>query len=315
VVTSIPVILAISENSRKLQKFLSLNFEAAMVPHYKKKFCQTVDKLSHFVSVSGPYAGLFASAIPKSSDLQMDDHVFSVAICRRLHIPLKCIPNSLTCVCKSGQGKSCDAHGVHLSTACGCGGFRNKTHDNINFILERCCRVNGYRVIREELGAFRGIAPDCNKRPDLSVYGVPGFQRSKLILDSTVVGHYDKGSLSNVSAGKAVERAISRKKTTYDHLSSSNNLDFLPLVFESGGIVGSDVVKVLKALIKGGDSYARKNVDHCLFFWLTRLSVCLHRSLAMAIFTRARLYTAKSDRLNFADKDISVVREFRSFRV
>ena len=227
----------------------------------------------------------------------MDDHIFSIAVCRRLFIPLKCIPSSLSCVCKRGQGKSCDLHGVHLSTACGSGGQRNKTHDNINYVFERICRANGYRVKREESGIFRDTDPDSNKRPDLTVYGVPGFQRSKLILDSTVVGIHSSGILRNVSPGKAIDIAIKRKNTTYGLISSTNNLDFLPLVFESGGNMSDDVVKVLKALLKGGDSYVRKNLDHCLAFWLTRLSVCLQNSLSMSIYTRARSYTAKSDRL------------------
>ena len=313
--TTISDILLRSEDSRKLQKILSVNYESARVRHFKDTFCRTVERLSHFESVSTPYAGLFASAIPKSSDFQMEDHIFSIAVCRRLFIPLKCIPKSLSCVCKRSQGKSCDLYGVHLSTACGCGGFRNKTHDNINFVLERCCRSNGYRVIREELGAFKDTHPDSNKRPDLTVFGVPGFQRSKLILDATVVGHHNIGPLEKVSPSKAIDIAIKRKNTTYGLISSTNNLDFLPLVFESGGNLSDDVVKILKALLQGGDSFVRKSLDHCLAFWLTRLSVCLQSSLAMAIYTRARSYSAKSDRLNFADKDTSFIREFRSYRV
>jgi hypothetical protein len=153
----------------------------------------------------------------------------------------------------------------------------------------------GLMTRREEVGCFREVDPDDNHRPDISVTNMPGKVK-KLILDVAVTcpvplrSNFELSRNMALSKSRLANQAYNRKMHKYQALCEANNLEFLPLIFESTGGMHSKAAehffKVID-LIVGKDDKGYKICCH--LFWAARLSCCLQKSIAKAIISKSRV--------------------------
>ena len=89
------------------------------------------------------------------------------------------------CYCK--RTPKLDSYGHHLSAGCAKGGTLHKTHDTMKFVIKDICNFAGLVTRIEEVRCFQEADPECNLRPDVSLYNFPynntALQGRKMILD------------------------------------------------------------------------------------------------------------------------------------
>ena len=145
---------------------------------------------------------------------------------------------------------------------------------------------------REEVGCFRGVAPDNNRRPDLSIFNLPTHTR-KVICDVSItcpVPVVGEGNLSRNSAarvGRAAEKAKRAKVSKYGELAARSQLEFLPLIFESTGRMENLTMELVATTVRQmsrGDDAVYNAMRR---YWDARISFCLQKMIADAILKRS----------------------------
>jgi hypothetical protein len=266
---------------------------------------KTNKQLARFNSCMGLHneASKWLEAIPKSVGLQMNNNQFIVAINSRLGLVQSVIPLGVRCSCK---GKPIiDQFGHHLSTGCGTDGFRHKTHNEVCYEIQKFAKSVGYRTILEDNKLFKDFA--YHSRPDLTICNGPCTNKNKLIID-TVVTNPTNGNI-NINqasicgrAGKIAEMAKIKKYTKHNCI-PSDDIDLLPIAFESFGTINEKGWLFLKALATQGEFNLGISSAILLQFWLARISVCLQKALAESILSRS--FKFRSANISFLDRSLS----------
>jgi len=166
-----------------VQNFLSSKIRSPL----KSRFiaCLSGDHLKWVQSLDSSTAGLWLTAMPKSTGTRMDSGSFTAALIIRFRLPAPYyVFGSARCTCYNRT--LLDEYGYHLTMGCGKDGFRNKAHNAVQRILRDACVLSGYPTKLEERGAFQANNPDCNMRPDLTVIGAPIKGPVKLLLDVSI---------------------------------------------------------------------------------------------------------------------------------
>ena len=194
-----------------------------------------------------------------------------------------------------------DALGHHLVSGCAAESCRTHMHDLLVLELKNIANYSGIYAIREEIGCFKVVTPDNDKRPDLSFRNAAEIDSGTevrdrpLILDVSVtdpVPGSTSGQLHISDAAakvpdRAAEQAFKDKNTKYLQIAHDNGLSFLPIIFESTGRVHGSVVKMVKSLAALAEEPLKIAKDILYSNFMNRLSVVLQRSIAGSILQRS----------------------------
>ena len=145
------------------------------------------------------------------------------------------------CYCK--RSPYLDCHGHHISAGCAKDGTLHKNHDAIKFVIKDLCNYSGFVTRLEEMRCFQDAVPESNLRPDISIYNFPvqPNSRKKMILDISVTHPVPIISNRTLSRNEALQpcraanQCFNRKEAKYREISTANNLEFLPIIFETTG--------------------------------------------------------------------------------
>ena len=144
-------------------------------------------------SISSWTASCWLDVTPKN-DQSLSNDVYSLVLRLRYMLPLPCIPAGVTCNCKTHPIP--DVYGHHLMRGCPNDGIRHRTHDHHKYAFRQI--LNWFKIPNklEQIGCFQAVDPNCNKRPDLTIFKLAGLTDNDLILDVTVTS-----TLEGVSSG------------------------------------------------------------------------------------------------------------------
>jgi hypothetical protein len=252
-----------------------------------------VNKIAWFNSISTPEAGLWLTTIPKSDKYIFTNDEFQIALRYRFYIELtsKVIHPGITCDCVAHPALDCFGH--HLTTGCGRHGYRHKTHDFIGFEILNILKYSGIWAKREELNCLQTVEdPDSQRRPDISVHGAPKHLDKKLVMDICITNPIPgstKCSPSNLNIGeastigRAAQKSFNSKTYSYLNAVNQNNLDFLPIIFETSGLLHFKAKEFFESVAKYAET--EKKIHHSVLntFFLKNLSVALQKNQALAI--------------------------------
>ena len=256
---------------------------------------------------SNSKASRWLDVTPKAQEFKFKSEEFQALLCYRLMLPQPVYVPESKCYCK--RTPKLDSYGHHLSAGCAKDGTLHKTHDAIKFVIKDICNFAGLVTRIEELRCFQEADPECNLRPDLSIYNYPynnpALQGRKLILDVAVTHPVPILSTRTLSRNEALQpcRAANlyfqKKDNKYLALSQANNLEFLPIIFENTGKIHprseSFLDEVLSLMLSNIDVRSRSALR---FYWYAKLSCSLQKCLASAILTKSRIINGSLSKIN-----------------
>jgi hypothetical protein len=262
-------------------------------------------------------AGKWLEIPPKSPKHSFSNKQFEVALCLRLFLPQNTICPGTKCNCSSKSGNTLDLNGIHLCTGCNKSGTRINTHnrirDHVGDLLSYC----GFSNKVEERDVFRGDDPDNGTRPDISVLNIPlGSEAKTHLLDIRLTSPVpDTRTITMSQAtqhGRAGKTAFKQKCSKYAGPAASNDLGFLPIVFEITGQMHPESKKLFEVAIK--HAAENRNIPYSTLwhYWTSALMVALQRNLADGIIKRCLdIYGAKLHTNRIPDV---VVRDFQHMK-
>jgi len=280
-------------NKNPIQYNLSITCNTKTLEVFKRIISNTnsssawcPEDIAWFVGLCDSNSGKWLLAAPKADNVRMTNNEFSCSLFYRMKLPNPNIIRGTKCNCKGAP--LLDTHGTHITTACGKGGFRQITHNNMCYDITNCCRSVGLLCKVEDTKLFA----DNEKRPDITIHNAPGHIR-KVILDLTITCPFSTGRNSKLSIKNALipfragNLAAVRKRTKYNHIAEENNLTFIPIVLESSGAFLPESEKLIDSFLKhytdGDEKYYAKLKN----YWYTSFSVKLQKYLAQSLITRA----------------------------
>jgi len=244
--------------------------------------------IAWFKSCQGSHPGRWLQQSPKSPSTTLSPNEFSIMLLYRLRLEIPAIVPGSRC-----NGKSCglvDRFGVHLTTGCGKGGFRHRTHDNVVLTIESLSRSCGVMTRREARRCFQTDLSSSERRPDLLLFNVPRHHQP-VVADLMITGPVGTRALSLISAlqeYRAANAAYAKKQNSYKDISSSNGLDFIALIFESTGRIHPETVRFLNSMLEscaGGDKLRLGSLKR---FWFGLISISLQKYLAQSLLARVQ---------------------------
>ena len=270
-------------------------------PHTVKCFTNTITntkRLAWFTSLCGEdsKASKWLDATPKSSETKFSSSEFQALLCYRLFLEQPVYVPTSKCYCK--RQPLLDPLGHHLSAGCAKDGTLHKTHDSLKLVLKELSSFAGLYTRIEENRAFQEAFPNCNLRPDLSIYNLLPI---KVVADISLTHPFPVNSSTNklsrkaaLKSCRAAETALKRKNTKYLPVSTASNLEFLALIFETTGKMHPQTEKFIKSLLsKACESINPKYHPVLQGYWYTRISCSIQKSIADAILTKSRVVNGK----------------------
>ena len=282
-----------STSSKTFQEILSRLMRQARTASFKTSISTNSKELAWYVSLADSKngnPGRWLECCPKSPSLEFTPRQFIALMFYRFFLPSPCIIAGTRCSCKNSP--ILDAHGVHLTTACGKDGFRHRTHDTVIHAIATMTRSCGIMTKKEEFRCFQEADPNSDKRPDLSFANAPGRNR-KLVTDLRITCPYPCGPTSVLSVaaanreGRAANQAFAAKMRVYEDLSRQNNLEFLPMIIESTGRMHPQLIKFIDSVLmekSQGDSVLRGKLRR---YWFSHISCSVQRALAESLILRS----------------------------
>jgi hypothetical protein len=179
----------------------------------------------------------------------------------------------------------------------------------VKFVIKDICNFAGLVTRIEEVRCFQEADPECNLRPDVSIYNFPynntALQGRKMILDVAVTHPIPILSNKSLSRNEALQpnRAANlyfqKKEIKYLTLSKANNLEFLPIIFENTGRMHpkteSFIDGVLSFMLRNVDARSRSALQ---FYWYAKLSCSLQKCIANAILSKSRIINGSLTKIN-----------------
>jgi len=118
------------------------------------------------------------------------------------------------------------------------------------------------------------------------VYGL-GVNGRDLALDISITHPHAYGhDVGSAQPGVANKRREQEKIKKHEHLCALNNLDFVPLVFESFGNPSEKALKFLNLLLRGVEETKEKHnwaAATQRVYWMQRLSVALQKGASFMV--------------------------------
>jgi hypothetical protein len=283
----------------KEETFQNTLFEL-QTPHTVNCFINSVNdskRLAWYTSSCGEdsRSSKWLEAIPKSKDFKFSSNEFQALLCYRLFLQQPVYVPTSKCYCK--KAPTLDPLGHHLSAGCAKDGTLHKTHDSLKLVLKELCSFAGLYTRIEETRAFQEAFPDCNLRPDMSIYN---YHYHKVVADVSVTHPIPISSSTVLSRNaalqpcRAAEKARRRKIAKYSTVSDANNLEFLPIIFETTGKMHPETEIFVKEILQKACEdipLVHHSVLHS--YWYTRISCSIQKSVAEAILTKSRVVNGK----------------------
>jgi hypothetical protein len=278
-------------------------------PHTIQLFKDSITdtkRLAWIVSLSGSdsKSSRWLDVTPKTVDFKFKSDQFQALLCHRLLLQQPIFVPTSKCYCKSAP--LLDPYGHHLSAGCAKDGTFHKTHDSLKMVIKDLCNFAGFVTRVEEPRCFQEADPDCNLRPDLSIYNFPNHPRRKLILDVSVthpVPIISSRVLSRNEASqpcRAANLCFNRKNNKYSAVSEANDLEFLPLIFETTGKMHPKTEtfldRTVAEIVNTRDHPGVRSVLQ--FYWFARVSCCLQKCIADSILSKSRVVNGSLTRSN-----------------
>ena len=252
-------------------------------------------RLAWIVSISGSdsKSSRWLDVTPKTQDFKFKSDEFQVLLCHRLLLQQPVYVPTSKCYCKSAP--LLDPYGHHLSAGCAKEGTFHKTHDSLKFLVKDMCNFAGFVTRVEETRCFQEAYPNSKLRPDLSIYSYPIYPQRKMIIDVSFTHPVPITSKKVLSKNHALQscRAANlcyrRKVNKYGAISEANNLEFLPLIFETTGKMHPKTETFLDRTLTEINKRRDPVVSSALnFYWYSRVSCCIQKCIADAILTKSR---------------------------
>ena len=168
--------------------------------------------------------------------------------------------------------------------------------------------MSGIRTRMEEVGCFQEAYPNSRKRPDITTSNFPTCTKSKLVLDISMAHPIPilalNTSLSKPQALVKDRAAIKRhrdKCRKYTEIANANNLEFLPLIFETTGRMHPDTSNFFNVTVNKMANTMDIPPANLHLFWSARIACCIQKSLVGAILSRSRIINGRltRERMNF----------------
>jgi hypothetical protein len=273
----------------------------------------TINEKAWITSTSQYEASLWLEALPKTADLTMTNQEFRSALYYRNLLPQPVIQDGIRCNCANRP--TLDVLGHHAITGCKCGGGRQNTHDSVKHTTSAMLRYAGMRSREEQIGIFQMALPACNKRADITVDRGP-LSAQDTVLDISVTCPLP-GAAGNGAAGldrhaagikgRAANLASQRKIGKYGNIAAANQLNFVPIIFESPGYV-HDLACAMYDRIAAQASAIKIIPKEVIYkYWMKRISVTLQKALVTALYRRIITITSKRYGVNQMGDDEQVV--------
>jgi hypothetical protein len=276
-----------------LQSFLTDIFSDLRINNFEESITDS-KFMAWWKSLQNSSAGLWLDAIPKSKKLSLQSDEFSVALHYRLFLKQPIVIAGLKCSCSNAF---VDSFGQHITTGCKTGGFRIRNHDTLKLEINNLLNYAGLRTIKEEKDCFKRTNPESGLRADISILNPPN-QDKKMLLDIMVTNPIpgSQSGFQNLNNNLTLEQAKQKqrqglvafniKNNKYLQIYADNGLGFLPIVFESTGMVFDRSLKFFKKVAKYAAMEKRIPDERIFNYMMTSLSVVFQKCFAQTIIDK-----------------------------
>lgn len=265
-----------------------LKCKAAVDTHdFYTNWLTTNEERAQFNSKRGVGAAAFLRALPSETGLTFENKYFMIAL--RLYLRLPVIPKfgisaGVPCVCgretKSGQARLTEDHLLN----CQAFSVMNNRHEalkNVFVDLLRHCKLT------PDFEDLAGPGTGRINRWDISADRY-NQENQDLKVDITVVNPATRhmAPKSAKQQGAAARKARAKKRSKYKEFLKPSD-DFIPLVFESFGLIDTPVLALICSLAKRVNNVAPDSATWTAptfkSYAVQRLSTCLWRENAIAV--------------------------------
>ena len=274
-------------------------------------------RIAWIISLTDPTSGTWLEVCPKMKHQEFSPPEFRASLRRRLLLPQQSFVPGSKCNCKNRP--FLDPLGHHISTGCSKDSALLNTHDTLCYCMKDFLNFAGIMTRREETGAFKEAFPDNNQRPDLSVFNYPSCPKPKLILDISLahpVGILTEAVLSRNQAmlpGRAGTKRFLDKQRKYVAIANANNLEFLPIIFETTGQMHEATRKFFEVTLQLMSDHPGLNKRMKAItsrYWAARISCCIQKSIANTILSRSRSINGNLTRERGLEYAMDFIRTF-----
>ena len=242
-------------------------------------------------SLKCPESGLWLKSCPKTTFHTLSNNHFECALTLRLFLAQKTIIPFTKCTCSSDHSTiTIDTQGIHLCSGCHHDNVKNIVHNNLRDCINSTFNHLGIQTVLEPINQFRATNPDDGGRPDIKVLGLSD---RPLLLDVSVTSPIPPNNPHSLSFSDAkiplrqANRRHQVKVREYEGKSIENNMDFLPIIFETTGNIHPDGVKLFKKVVHRYCKDRNAPFDPVWQFWMSFISISFQKTLASCILQRS----------------------------
>ena len=265
-------------------------------PYIVKRFLDSVTdtkRLAWITSLSGDSkSGRWLEVCPKTKDYKFTPEEFRTQLHHRLFLQTPSFIPGSKCTCRNSP--PLDSLGHHISSGCNKDGTLHKIHDGLKFLFKDMCNYAGLMTRLEEQRCFQMAFPDNNQRPDISIFNFPKCQK-KLIIDIAlthpvpITGSRVLSRNEALISNRASNSKFKDKVNKYAATAAANNLEFLPIIFETTGKMHPKTAtffdNVIDYMARGDATTKAKS----LLFWSARISCLIQKYISHAVLSRSQV--------------------------
>ena len=250
---------------------------------------------ARYLSTRGKHSGAWLRALSKDATV-MTSEEFAIAARFRLGMKLPNISNTLRCDCKTAPlVGECGEH-FH---ACAAGKEINNTHKSLVKLMQLVSSYAGIQTIYEPSQCFPNTI--TNARPDTKLIQ-PNLCVNcihHVITDCTVT---HPGTQTNLKLHSDTKKGISAvvrenaKNRKYCDLATANEMHFVPLVFESWGRWGKQLIDFVDSNVQKAWQTRGRSIPFAVLkqYWIKRIAVTLQ-------VMNARMFLKRTLRVSSGD--------------
>jgi len=285
-----------NQNAKPQRDTLQNKLYELQRPRIVEQFLNSVTdtkRLGWITSLSGDSkSGRWLEVSPKTNDYKFTGEEFRTQLHHRLFLQQPSYTHDSKCTCKNTP--RLDPLGHHIASGCSKDGTLHKAHDTIKYIFKDMCNYAGLMTRLEEQRCFQTAFADNNQRPDLSIFNFPKSKK-KVIIDIAlahpvpILGNKVLSRNQAEQPYRAANAKFAAKERKYFNVADANNLEFLPIIFETTGKMHPKTTTffdtVTSHMARGDASIKAKSV----LFWSARISCAIQKSIANAILSRSQI--------------------------
>jgi hypothetical protein len=246
--------------------------------------------VKHLTGGASKEAATIFNVVPRSYR-QMDNNEMVGILRRRFLIKDPDVHDGMKCKC----GQTLDPYGWHLHKCKKYTKFTIRTHEAVKEIISKALYTGKIDHL-SELCPFKDRSHEASlRRLDLVLLNAktlyPKTNKGRGLIDVTVVnpvtnvtGWILDGITNHMqlatNTGHAAKTAEQDKRRKYQQLSDENNMEFIPMAFESQGNWGPNSLEVFDSIMKRIDEknnperVSENNKSH---YWRLQISFTLHK--------------------------------------